>query len=156
MVVVVTLRCCCHIGGIGGATMPSWSSCGGGSTAQGMSLLLSRGGGGTTWGMSLLLSRGGGGTTWGTSTSSFIVSLWQWYDQGMLPSSLWLMLPWLHRLHGVVVVTSRHRQGGPGGMVVGTTRMSSLLLSLLWRCGGGMAWGMGTSQKCCQGWRWFG
>ena len=126
---------------IGGATMPSWSSHGGGSTAQGMSLLLSCGGGGTTWGMSTLL---------------FIVSLWQWYDQGMSPSSLWLALPWLHRLHGVVVVTSCHRQGGPRGTVVGTTRMSSLLLSLLWRCGGGTARGMGTSRKCCQGWRWFG
>ena len=93
--------------------MPSWSSCGGGSTAQGM--LLS-------------LSHGGGGTTWGTSTSSLIVSLWQWYDQGMSPLLLWLALLWLHRLHSIVIVTSRHRQGGPRGMVVGTTRMLSLLL----------------------------
>ena len=130
MVVVVTLHRRHCIGGIGGATMLSWSSCGGGSTAQGMLLLLSRGGGGTTWGM---------------LTLSFVISLWQWYDQGMSPSSLWLVLPWLHRLHSVVIVTSHHRQGGPQGMVVGTTRMSSLLLSLLWHCGGGMAWGMGTS-----------
>ena len=141
MVVVVTpCRHCC-IGGIGGATMPSWSSRSGGSMAQGMSLSL---------------SHGGGGTTWGTLTSSFIVSLWQWYDQGMSPSSLWLALLWLHRLHSVVVMMSHHRQGGPGGTVVGMTRMSSLLLSLLWCCGGGTARGTGTSQKCCQGWRWFG
>ena len=46
----------------------------------------------------------------------------------------------------VIVVTSRHKQGGPRGVVVGTTRMSSSLPLSLSRCGGGTAWGTSSSQ----------
>ena len=46
----------------------------------------------------------------------------------------------------VIIVMSRHKQGGPRGAVVGTTRMSSSLPSLLSRCGGGTAWGTSSSQ----------
>ena len=57
-----------------------------------------------------------------------VVVLWGWYSLGHIT---------------VIGMTSRHRQGGgPEGVVVGTTRMPSLLSH-----GGGMAWGMLLSSQ---------
>ena len=58
------------------------------------------------------------------------VMLWWWYDPGD-PGHI-----------TVVIMTSHCKQGGPGGVVVGMTRISSSLL----HCGGGMAWGTLSSQ----------